>query len=77
MEQKCNNASVEVLPAALGPAQAPDLLVLDGELVVVGDLLPGRDRLLRVDHDLLLLVHGDDFGVAVGLKIKNGASLLP
>ena len=45
-----------------------DLLVLDGELVVVGDLFTEGDRLLRVDDDLLLAVDGDDFGVTVRLQ---------
>ena len=48
-----------------------NLLVLDGEFVVVGDLLAHGDRLLGVDHDLLLLVHGDHLGVTVGLQRKK------
>ena len=55
--------------ATLGrAAHAGDLLVLDGELVVVGDLLVHVDVALGVDDDLLLRLHGDDLGIAVGLQ---------
>jgi hypothetical protein len=59
---------VQVFPTVLGSAETMDLLVLDGELVVVGDLLTEGDRLLRVDDDLLLAVDRDDLGIAVWLK---------
>ena len=72
-----HSLSVEVLPAVLCAAEAVDLLVLNGELVVVGDLLPGGDRLLRVDDDLLLLVHGDHLGVAVGLRGSKDKNAFP
>lgn len=52
-----------------------DLLVLDGELVVVGDFFAERDRLLGVDDDLLLAVDGDDFGVAVRLQRQKDNGL--
>lgn len=52
----------------LGAAQAGDLDVLDGELVVVGDFLVHADVLLGVDDDLLLRLHRDDLRVAVGLR---------
>ena len=48
-----------------------DLFVFDGELVIVSDLLPESDGLLRVNNDLLFAVDGDNFGVAVGLKISD------
>lgn len=61
--------SVEVLSAVLGAAEAHDLLVFDGELVVVGDLLAHGNGLLRVDHDLLLSLHRDDFGITIWLEV--------
>ncbi|KAB1263260.1 hypothetical protein Cadr_000023846 [Camelus dromedarius] len=54
--------------AALGAAQTRDLVVLQRELVVVGDLLIHANGLLGVDHDLLLGLDGDHLGVAVGLQ---------
>ena len=59
---------IKVLSAVLRAAQAQDLLVLDGEFVVVGDLLAHGDLLLRVDDDFRLAVHRYDFGVTVGLE---------
>lgn len=58
---------IERPPAVLSSAQTRDLLVLDGELVVVGDLLVDVDRLARVDYNLLLRLHRDHLGVAVRL----------
>ena len=66
---------VKILPAVLCAAQTMDLLVLDGELVVVGDFFAERDRLLGVDDDLLLAVDGDDFGVAVRLQRQKDNGL--
>lgn len=60
--------SIERATALGRAAHAGDLLVLDGELVVVGDLLVHVDVALRVDNNLLLRLHGDDLGIAVGLK---------
>ena len=62
---------VQILSAVLCAAQAVDLFVFDGELVIVSDLLPESDGLLRVNNDLLFAVDGDNFGVAVGLKISD------
>ena len=45
-----------------------DLLLLYGEFVVVGDLLPNGDRLPAVDDNLALPVNLDHLGVAVGLQ---------
>lgn len=64
-------ALIERPSAVLCAAQTRDLLVLDGELVVVRDLLVDVDRLSGVDHDLLLRLHGDDFCITVRLKEKN------
>lgn len=58
---------IECPPTVLGAAQAGDLDILDGELVVVGDLLIDADVLLGVDDNLLLGLHRDHLGVAVGL----------
>ena len=60
--------SIERATALGCAAHAGDLLVLDGELVVVGDLLVHINVTLRVDNNLLLRLHGDDLGIAVGLK---------
>ena len=38
-------------------AQTRNLLILNGELVVIRDLFTGTDVLLRVDDDLLLRLH--------------------
>lgn len=67
-ETKAVRPLVERPPAVLRSTQAGDLVVLQGELVVVGDLLIEGDGLLRVDHNLLLGLYGDDLGVAVWLK---------
>lgn len=64
---------VQRSPAVLGPTQTGDLLILDGELVVVRDLLVDVDGLPGVDHDLLLRLHCDDLRVTVGLKEKTRA----
>lgn len=66
---------VERPAAVLGPAQTRDLVLLQRELVVVGDLLVDGDGLLRVDHDLLLGLKGDDLGVTVGLKDRETTEL--
>lgn len=57
-------------PAALRPAQTRDLLVLQRELVVVGDLLVDADRLLRIYYNLLLALDRDHLGIAVGLWMR-------
>ena len=45
---------VEGPPAVLRATEAGDLDVLDGELVVIGDLLIDVDVLLGIDDDLFL-----------------------
>lgn len=62
---------VQRSPTVLCPTQAGDLLVLDGELIVVGDLLVDIDGLSRVDDDLLLGLHCDHLSVAVGLRTRT------
>lgn len=54
-------------PAVLRPTQTGDLLVLDGEFVVVGDLLVDVNGLPGVDHNLLLRFHSDDLCVTIGI----------
>ena len=61
---------IKVLSAVTCATETRDLLVLDGELVVVCDLFAYGDRLLRVNDDLGLSIHRYDFGVTVGLKFK-------
>lgn len=43
------------------------LVLLERELVVVGDLFVHFDLTPRIDHNLLLALDGDYFGIAVGL----------
>lgn len=59
---------VQRSPAVLGSTQARDLVLLQRELVVVGDLFIDGDGLLRVDHDLLLGLYRDHLGVTVWLE---------
>lgn len=66
-QQSCP-ISVEGAPAALSAAQTRDLVVLQREFVIVGDFLVHANRLLGVDHDLLLGFDGDNLGVAVRLQ---------
>ena len=51
---------------------SPDFLIFDREFVIISDLLPDSYWLLRVDHDLVLPINLDDFGVAVWLQNKVG-----
>ena len=69
--RKYRTALVHVLLALLGSAVAPDLDLLAGELVVVGQLLTGEDLSQGEDDDVLLTENITDFAVAVRLKIKN------
>lgn len=59
---------VERSSAVLRSTQTGDLHVLDGELVVVRDLLVDVDGLPGVDHDLLLRLHRDDLRITVRLE---------
>ena len=67
--QEC--VSVESAPAVGSPTETGDLLVLNGELVVVGDLLSESNVALGVDHNLLLRAKVDDLGVAVWLQRRK------
>lgn len=62
---------VECPSAVLCSTQTGDLVLLQGEFVVVGDLFVDGDGLLRVDHDLLLGLDGDHLGVAVWLEEQD------
>lgn len=61
--------SVEELATFLCTAVAGQLVagILDGELVVVGQLLAAVDAPRGKDDDVFLAVHGDDPRIAVGL----------
>lgn len=52
-----------------GATETWDLLVFQRELIVVCDLLVHSDRLLRVDHNLLLSFHSNHFGIAIRLCV--------
>jgi hypothetical protein len=60
--------SVQSSPAIWSPTQARNLLILDGELVVVSDLLTHGNISLRVDDNLLPHAEVDYLGIAVWLK---------
>ena len=59
---------VHVLSALLRPARARQLDILDGELVVVSELLSGNDLLHGEYDDVLLAANVDNFRIAVGLQ---------
>lgn len=63
-----SNALVQRSSAVLCSTQARNLVLLQRELVVVGDFFIDGDGLLRVDHDLLLGLYGDHLGVTVWLE---------
>lgn len=63
-------------PTVLCPTQTGDLLVLNGELVVISDLLVDINGLSGVDHDLLLRLHCDNLCITVGLKKTNKKSTI-
>ena len=59
---------VHVLLALLGAAVTPDLHLLPRELVVIRQLLTGKDLPQSEDDDVLLSKNITDFAVAVWLK---------
>ena len=65
------SALVEVFSAFSGAAVAGDLDILDGELVVVGQLLAPRDAATGEDDDVLLAADLDHPGETVGLKLEH------
>ena len=67
--------SVQRSPAVGGPTETRDLFVLDGELVVVCDLLPQCDVPLGVDDNLFLHPKTDDLRIAVGLREEKSTQL--
>lgn len=73
---KSKEALIQRSPTVLGPTQTGDLLILNGELVVVGDLLIDVDGLSGVDHDFLLRLHGDDLRITVRLRTKTNKQTL-
>ena len=60
--------SVEGPPTVRGPTETRDLLILNGKLVVIGDLLSHGNVSLGVDDYLLLRPKTDDLRIAVGLQ---------
>lgn len=60
---------VQVSTAAPHPAVAAQLvaLVLDGELIVVGQLFTPVDLPQRKDHDVFAAIHVDDARIAIRL----------
>ena len=60
--------SIHGPPAVDGPAEARDLVRLDGELIVVRQLLAHGNVAFRVDDNLLGALVVDDLGVAVRLR---------
>lgn len=62
---------VQCSTAVLCSTQARNLVLLEGELVVVGDFFIDSDGLLGVDHDLLLGLDGDDLGVTIWLQTQT------
>ena len=59
--------SVERPSTVWSSTEAGDLVIFDGELVIVGDLLSHCYVSLRVDHNLLQGTKIDHLGIAIGL----------
>ena len=65
------HTSVEC-PSAVGcPTQTGDLLILNGKLVVISDFFVGSNVPFGVDDNFLLVAHGDDLGIAIGLQMEE------
>ena len=62
-----NTISVECPSTVWSSTEAGDLVVFDGKLVIVGDLLSHRYVPLRVDHNLLQSTEVDYLRIAIGL----------
>lgn len=61
-------ASVEVLAASPSSTRAGDLVLLNGELVVIGELLSPQDPPQGEDDDVLLAEDVHHAGVTVRLQ---------
>lgn len=66
-----NRGLVQCSTAVLCATQARNLVLLQWEFVVVGDFFIDGDGLLRVDHDLLLGLDGDNLGITVWLQKRR------
>lgn len=66
--ERAGKLSIQGSTATRRPAQALDLLLLVMELVIIRDLFVLEDLSLRVNHDLLRALNGDDFCIAVRLE---------
>lgn len=62
---------VESSSAVLSSTQAGDLLVLDGEFIIIRDLFVDADGLTRIDDYFLFAFYSDDFSIAVWLKVNR------
>lgn len=62
---------VESSSTVFGSTQTGDLLVFDGEFIIVCDLFVDADRLARIDDYLLFGFYSDDFSIAVWLKVNR------
>ena len=73
-------ASVKEATAALGATVAGQLVagILNGELVVIGELLTTQDAAQGEDDDVLLALHMDDSREAIGLtRVVDEAGGIP
>ena len=64
----CVHTSVECPSAMWCPTQTRNLLVLNWKLVVISDFFVGSNVPLGVNDNFLLVAHGNDLGIAIGLK---------
>ena len=64
--------SVQSPPAIGYPTETRNLFVLDGKLVVIGDLLPQLNVSLGVNNNLLLCAKADDLSITVWLWREGG-----
>lgn len=71
-----NTISIECSSTVWSSTETGDLVVLNGELVVIGDLLSHRYVSLWVDHYLLQCTEVDHLGIAVGLQWNKSGVLL-
>lgn len=67
--------SVESSSTIWSPAEARDLLVLNGELVIIRDLLSESNVSFRVDDYLLPHAEVDNLSIAVWLKQNKTAPI--